>query len=311
VNRGKVYFTMWSMDVKVEGENVVRNFDLTTHNHNPPPGNTPPWTYLDRMAMAEGVAACDGAKDEVKKKCGDGEKPVCPDAGKITEAEKARDELSAKLKADGLSDSKRYKHKDYIEKQDAVRAAYEDFAKEYRCEDGPGACQKALACFLSPEKPSRCCPKQTPHHLIPASSIVREGSRGKGESPLKEFSGYESKSAPCICAEGPSWHVATHKEAHTAYADYVGSLEESKGTLAYADKSSVAEAQVIKYDDALKGAMESAHALAPHCDPGCIEGQLNKAHFGNHDITKEQRATPIRRTMDEEKYRSTPETEMI
>ena len=33
VNRGKVYFIAWSMDVKVEGENVVRHLDLTTHNH--------------------------------------------------------------------------------------------------------------------------------------------------------------------------------------------------------------------------------------------------------------------------------------
>jgi hypothetical protein len=32
-NRGKVFFIAWSMDVKVEGENVVRNLDLTTHNH--------------------------------------------------------------------------------------------------------------------------------------------------------------------------------------------------------------------------------------------------------------------------------------
>ena len=32
-NTGKVYFTMWSMDVKIEGENVVRMLDLTTHNH--------------------------------------------------------------------------------------------------------------------------------------------------------------------------------------------------------------------------------------------------------------------------------------
>src|SRR6266849_2700275 len=30
-NMGKVYFTAWSMDVKVEGENVVRHFDRTTH----------------------------------------------------------------------------------------------------------------------------------------------------------------------------------------------------------------------------------------------------------------------------------------
>lgn len=47
---GKVYFTMWSMDVKIEGENVVRMMDLTTHNHAASqPGNTPPWPYIDAI----------------------------------------------------------------------------------------------------------------------------------------------------------------------------------------------------------------------------------------------------------------------
>lgn len=32
-NKGAVYFVAGSMDVKVEGESVVRNLDLTTHNH--------------------------------------------------------------------------------------------------------------------------------------------------------------------------------------------------------------------------------------------------------------------------------------
>ena len=49
-NTGKVFFTMWSMDVKVEGENVVRMMDLTTHNHGSMPGNTPPWPYTDAIA---------------------------------------------------------------------------------------------------------------------------------------------------------------------------------------------------------------------------------------------------------------------
>jgi len=31
--KGKVYFVAWSMDVKFEGENVVRHLDMTTHNH--------------------------------------------------------------------------------------------------------------------------------------------------------------------------------------------------------------------------------------------------------------------------------------
>ncbi|MDH4607576.1 DUF4150 domain-containing protein [Pseudomonas sp. BN102] len=41
--KGKAYFISWSMNVKVEGENVVRHMDLTTHNHaGKIPGNTPP-----------------------------------------------------------------------------------------------------------------------------------------------------------------------------------------------------------------------------------------------------------------------------
>jgi RHS repeat-associated protein len=49
---GKVYFTAWSMDVKIEGENVDRHLDLTTHNHaSSMPGNTPPMAYIDEMAM--------------------------------------------------------------------------------------------------------------------------------------------------------------------------------------------------------------------------------------------------------------------
>jgi hypothetical protein len=41
--QGQCFFVMWSMDVKFEGENVVRQLDMTTHNHmSSQPGNTPP-----------------------------------------------------------------------------------------------------------------------------------------------------------------------------------------------------------------------------------------------------------------------------
>ena len=51
-NMGKVYFNAWSMDVKVEGENVVRMLDLTTHNHASQIGNSPTWPYIDETAFA-------------------------------------------------------------------------------------------------------------------------------------------------------------------------------------------------------------------------------------------------------------------
>src|SRR5690348_905264 len=61
---GKVYFTAWSMDVKFEGENVVRHLDLMTHNHGSEPGNTPPWVYSDEAATKP-IKKC---KDDVDKK---------------------------------------------------------------------------------------------------------------------------------------------------------------------------------------------------------------------------------------------------
>jgi hypothetical protein len=64
VNMGKVYFSMWSMDVQIEGENVVRMLDITTHNHASVPGNSPTWPYVDEVAMPGITEKC---KDDKKK----------------------------------------------------------------------------------------------------------------------------------------------------------------------------------------------------------------------------------------------------
>jgi len=61
-NKGKVYFKAWSMDVKVEGENVDRHLDLTTNNHACEPGDTPPWPFADSMVVGSG----DPCEDEKK-----------------------------------------------------------------------------------------------------------------------------------------------------------------------------------------------------------------------------------------------------
>ena len=65
-NTGKVYFTAWSMDVKVEGENVVRMLDTTTHNHGSVPGNTTPWPYIDEMSALEGDGPCAGVDEKYR-----------------------------------------------------------------------------------------------------------------------------------------------------------------------------------------------------------------------------------------------------
>lgn len=68
-NMGKVYFTKWSMDVKVEGENVVRMMDLTTHNHGSSPGNSIPWLYTDEMDVSQIPTGCKKQANDFNKAC--------------------------------------------------------------------------------------------------------------------------------------------------------------------------------------------------------------------------------------------------
>jgi len=51
-NKGKVFFNAWSMDVKIEGENVVRHLDVTTHNHSNPATEFAPWPTCARAKPA-------------------------------------------------------------------------------------------------------------------------------------------------------------------------------------------------------------------------------------------------------------------
>ena len=66
-NTGKVYFSMWSMDVKFEGENVVRHLDMTTHNHGSTPPNALPTVYQDLLAALP--PECATKKSEFETKC--------------------------------------------------------------------------------------------------------------------------------------------------------------------------------------------------------------------------------------------------
>jgi uncharacterized protein DUF4150 len=70
-NMGKVYFSAWSMDVKFEGENVVRHFDLTTHNHASQIGNEgAPWPHVARVSVSADVPPKPCPKTTCKDKKG-------------------------------------------------------------------------------------------------------------------------------------------------------------------------------------------------------------------------------------------------
>jgi len=142
-NMGKVYFTMWSMDVKVEGENVVRMGDLTTHNHGSCPSNTPPQAYIDE-ATGGLPAECADEKDKIEEECNKKGGDPCP--GPLAKPKPKRSSIK---KADKL-------------------------AKEAEKSD----CAQAIKCFLRPYKTggnNSCCDGQTGHHIPPISVTEQVG----------------------------------------------------------------------------------------------------------------------------------------
>ena len=275
-NMGKVYFQMWSMDVKIEGENAVRHLDLTTNNHASFPGDTPTWPYLDTMSMSDPDHPC--VEDQIKEMeaCKDyqpyGGKDACAEAklmekpGRGYDVEMAMPSGVAKDNTDALWDADR-------------ASAHE--------------CIAARRCGLQPydKTKTKCCPGQTPHHLVEASAFFKTGfgdGRGGSEGGVASIAlndidvgkdGYREGDAPCVCAEGPTQNVGTHGIMHTLQS--TKNLDVPKtGSLTYADGSTVSGLRQTTYKDAKATATEAMETAFPTttCNPACIEKQLDNYH---------------------------------
>ncbi len=233
VNRGKVYFTSWSMNVKCEGENVVRHFDMTTHNHASAPGQTPPWPYADSMEIdAAGNTDDPCAKDKEKeqKACEefekDGQDP-CEIAG-LGGTARPRTHTSAT----GL-----------------ISARQQSSAND---------CINARRCRLQPYKNTKkgkggCCPSQTGNHVIP-------------ESYFNDVSGYVADNAPCMCVTGTSWHSGNHQYLHSAQSVRDGFFKDSNGMISIekaAENGGLAQKEVFKEagcdEDCIKSQVVKGH----------------------------------------------------
>lgn len=197
-NRGKVYFNAWSMDVKFEGENVVRHLDLTTHNHASPLGNTAPWTYADRMALGMRTEKCEKEADQAQKACGDlDQKATCPPAAQALADLRAQRHAARQAGANTSRPRAMGKEIKKMEKQ-LAGAIQRD------------PCQRAMRCFLTPYDSGQCCPGQTPDHLIEAKAFVLPGENRETGTKRPGWENYQASKAPCLCAEGGAASVSTH-----------------------------------------------------------------------------------------------------
>lgn len=239
MNMGKVYFTMWSMDVKVEGENVVRMMDLTTHNHASVPGNSPTWPYLDEMSAPAAEKACGAEMKEVAAAC-----PNC-------ENNNHTDDDCPKLYSTGTKN------------------------KGYRDD----ACVKAKRCMLVPykrqdNKKGGCCPGQTAHHIVPKHHFANFPGYDQGEAPcvcVEGHSWHREDSSPF------NKNDKTHPDMHDAQdanerlaIDIIEQL-----TAAGEDVGKRTPDSAMNFDEARTGGVEAHKQTFPDCNPPCSEDCLN------------------------------------
>jgi Toxin PAAR-like domain/GHH signature containing HNH/Endo VII superfamily nuclease toxin 2 len=296
--QGKCYFNSWSMDVLIEGENVVRHLDLTTHNHASFVGNSPAWPYVDETAMKKG-GACHEDVERYKKDCKDckpekkkGRDPCASLGSKPSSAKGVTAEESAK-EANPMADSA---------------------AKD--------KCLSARRCLLQPwtrktdedgSKAMGCCKPQTAHHLIEKASFLHDKKLIGGFPPANppantKYLTYDPELAPCVCAEGTSHNRGgTHELMHVfqkASAEACG-----KGTLPIPGVSPDPEfPHVTTYGEAKQTAVDAFQEVFPtsECDSECLKKQLDAYHnkCGIDDNTKIKAVTEgIHPTLNEAEAR--------
>lgn len=243
VNKGKVYFTVWSMDVKFESENVVRHLDLTTHNHACAISNESiPWLYADSTARAEG-GKCNTDAEKEKEACKEykpkGEKDVCAEAGL---------------------------------REDISQEAGGEWGKQMAKQAAENPCIKARRCRLVPFDAPRdgvngCCPSQTPDHVIPKASFFATTVKAGDllQTQTSNWQHYNEYTAPCMCAEGGNNTHGSHGLRHAHHK----ANGPPKGTM-------------VSFDDEKSMGVDSCQAVfkTSGCTKGCLEAQVEEGHKG-------------------------------
>lgn len=266
---GKCYFAAWSMDVFIEGENVVRHLDVMTHNHASFVGNTAAWPYIDAAAMAkEGDCHADVER----------EKTACKDCKPHKKGGKnACDALESKTKPPNTGSAE-------IAAPIANRLANKSAADD---------CLAARKCLLQPynrktdeqgNKALGCCPPQTGHHLIEKASFFTKGVGGLqfGTFPPATGGPYESYNAdmaPCVCAEGTSHNRGgTHELMHVFQKATNDACP--KGTLPVVGAEDMEVPHVTTYGEAKESAAAAFQSVFPTsgCSSACIKKQLDAYH---------------------------------
>jgi Domain of unknown function (DUF4150)/GHH signature containing HNH/Endo VII superfamily nuclease toxin 2 len=259
-NKGKVYFIAWSMDVKIEGENVDRHLDMTTHNHASPIANeAAPMTYVYAAAMDSWTC------EQFKQECAD----ACKDAPQVSVVQSPS------------MNGKRDFHGGAVG-EEALRALRERAKNECPgqtmevvpvgrdCSKHP-KCAELQKCVLKPKNADKtfCCkPSTTGHHMIPGHSFAG-------------VSGYVYENAPCVCVQGQNQHQGNHGKMHD-YQDYIEKCRIKLFETGFLQPGRYTSAKPWSYKDVRETALD-AHAQVfkgAGCKRECLAKELDDFHKG-------------------------------
>jgi hypothetical protein len=271
--KGKVFFISWSMDVKIEGENVVRNLDMTTHNHGSSANGATPMTHVAAVALAEFKHCADEAQ-KIEEQCNGDPKPdPCPSVLGQEVSKGAGSSsvgiIKSRLKQSGMSSEQIKKEAKPLSMTATGATVIAEWGMNARC-------TRAMRCRLRPygsrkdpkDGVTRCCPGQTPHHIPPWETIKSVSANNVS------YAG-----ALCICLEGRGHSIGSHGKHHHGI-NYL--LEQS------AKPSGPIKKRTDAGDTVFTGPMSEHVKVAAAvteaqngCSKECIEEQLSK-QFGTN-----------------------------
>lgn len=267
VNRGKVYFKSWSMDVEVEGQNVVRHLDITTHNHASDPGQTPPWPFIDSMAISNDPCAGEKAAEQA----------ACSAHGGDRNGECADSTCQAA--------------------QACKLVPYGGSGSPNCCPGKTGHHLVEVNCFTEPSGRGGLgsmvgMSKKALSATLEAKGIgLASEARHTERVSLRGFQNYNENAAPTVCADtavGYTDHGAMHAVSERAKRRFAG------GELLDHFGHDVNNDPILSYwtyDDASNAGAEAHHAVHPRCGEACTKAQLDAYHTGTAGIGPN---TPVR-----------------
>lgn len=254
--KGKVYFTSWSMDVKFEGENVVRHMDLTTHNHASSPGNTPTWMHVDAIAF-------DTSEGQVCKDEQNAAEDKCKDAKIRPKRETAR----GNKVPDGMD-----------------------------CDDECKKAKACVLKPKKKDKSFCCHPEITGHHLIEVHCFSKTGERGTALTGFEKYKQDNAPCVCASQSRDDGTHGILHAvqgQMEAAHNDgpVLQSWPDSGDKIKPGSDQRLPANAKWTYKNAREaGAL--AHSTAfPHCNSKCIANQLDDYHQKKCDMEDN---TPVR-----------------